>query len=147
MRAYERAKMSREKDVACAYHLREVAKAKLLADVRAREAAFISAAMAFLHSAGESADAEEIVAYHRIAADCYAAVGDQATAARYYLLAKEFTQSAMCYRKAGLFDDAVGVIQNNHDDVYKEPDSEDANVADSIIDVAKLHYLKKNQLE
>ena len=145
MRCYDRAVMPRERDVARAYHLREQADAVSPADTRARTAAFTLAAEGFADSAQRSTNAEEITAYYRIAAECHVAIADHETAARYYLLAKEFTDSAVCYRKAGLFDNAVGVIQDNRGEVYKK--AANAEIADGIIKVAKLHYLKKHQLE
>ena len=82
----------------------------------------------------------ERLAYYRIAGDCFREVEEYQQAARAYQSAEEFTRSAQCYRKAGLFDDAVNIVQC-HRDRMKEVDAE------NIIDVAKIHYFRQHQTE
>ena len=143
VRCYDRAGMPRQKDVAYAYHLRERArgteKTRRTTD-NARTVAFIAAAEAFAKSASVASAARERVAYYRIAAECFVEADDHRRAAEAYLRAEDFTKAAQHYRKAGLFDEAVNVVQNHRQSVPEK-------FADTIIDVAKLHYIKENRLE
>lgn len=143
VRCYERANLPREKDVAYAYYLREqargTAKSKRTTDTT-RTVAYVTAANAFLRSAAVALVREEKLAYYRNAADCFVEVDEYRKAAAAYLQAEEFTLSAQYYRRGGLFDEAVEVVQN-HGDRIREKD------AAAIIDVAKLHYVKESRLE
>ncbi|KAI6095651.1 P-loop containing nucleoside triphosphate hydrolase protein, partial [Pisolithus sp. B1] len=68
-RRFERANYVREHQIAEAYRLREVAISTLQAGER--EKAFLAAAEAFAHCAGDTCDAEK-TGFHREAAKCYA---------------------------------------------------------------------------
>ena len=143
VRGYERAGMPRQKDVAYAYHLRERArgteKTRRTTD-NTRTLAFIAAADAFLKSASAASVRRETLAYYRNAAECFVEADDHRGAAEAYLQAEDFTRAAQHYRKAGLFDEAVGVVQQHGGHIPEK-------VANTIIDVAKLHYVKENRLE
>ncbi|GJE94213.1 hypothetical protein PsYK624_103810 [Phanerochaete sordida] len=143
VRCYDRAGMPRQKDVAYAYHLRERArgteKTRRTTD-NARILAFVDAAEAFAKSASVASAARERVAYYRIAAECFVEADDHRRAAEAYLRAEDFTKAAQHYRKAGLFDEAVNVVQNHRQSIPEK-------FADTIIDVAKLHYIKENRLD
>lgn len=143
MRCYERAGLLREKQVSYAYYLREQArgtvKTRRTTD-NSRTIAFITAAEAFLQSATLSKARKETIAYYRNAAECFIEANDDRRAAEAYLHAEEFTRSAQHYRKAGSFDDAVLVVQTHRQQIAPVD-------AETIIDVAKLHYVKENRLE
>jgi tetratricopeptide (TPR) repeat protein len=137
---FERALLHREMDVAEAYYLREQARATL-AGVRnsaTRAAAFKVAADAFV-GCGASAKSERRFYYHN-AAECYARSGDDQKAAEFYEMAAELTLATQHYRKAGLFDDAVRIIETS-------PDNVDKPVADTILDVARLQWFREHNLE
>ena len=142
-RCYDRAGMPRERDVAEAYYLREHASAfppdRRFTD-SPRTVAFVEAAQAFLRCAKESTIQNEILAYNRIAAECFKEIRHYHEAARAYRAAEEYTRSAKLYRKAGSFDDAVEVVQTYRRNIVPAD-------AKSIIDVAKIHYLKHDELE
>ncbi|EJF58550.1 P-loop containing nucleoside triphosphate hydrolase protein, partial [Dichomitus squalens LYAD-421 SS1] len=141
--AFERAGLAQERRVALAYHLRDSAR---MSPVNARgkelsqSAAFSRAAEGFVAAAQGAGEPEDQRTYYRIAAECYVRCGDSGKAGAAYRHAGEYTLSAQHFRKAGMFDDAVEVIQVHETDV--RPD-----VAQSIIDVSKLYYIKENKLE
>ncbi|TCD62368.1 hypothetical protein EIP91_006977 [Steccherinum ochraceum] len=141
--SYERAGLLREKDVAYAYYFREQARA-MPATSRPgdnpRNVAFIDAAEAFLASAEVAESRQERLAYYRIAAECFTEGDENGRAAAAYLSATEYTRSAQHYRKAGMFDEAVNVVQTHRKDIP-------APAAEKIIDVAKLHYFTKNKVD
>ncbi|KAH8101589.1 hypothetical protein BXZ70DRAFT_104267, partial [Cristinia sonorae] len=144
--SYERAGFVREKDVAYAYHLREMARAKVVAsraqaqpDI-ARNEAYLTAAYAFLSSAKVAENRQERLAYYRIAAECFAEGDDFGKAGEAYLSAAEYTRSAQHYRKAGMFDEAVDVIKAHNKDIPEQ-------AAEKIMDIAKIHYFTKNKLD
>ncbi|GBE78672.1 predicted protein [Sparassis crispa] len=141
MHCYERASLPREKAVAHAYYLREQARstpASTRGDGMTQSKAFTTAAEAFWGSAEEAF--LEKRSYFRIAAECYSISGDDGKAAHAYFNASEFTLSAKSYRKAGLFDEAVGVIR-----VHREAMNQD--VVESIIDVSRTIYLRERKLK
>ncbi|PCH33046.1 hypothetical protein WOLCODRAFT_62498 [Wolfiporia cocos MD-104 SS10] len=141
---YERASMPREKAVAHAYYLREKARNTPLQprdNNEERTTVFIDAADAFWNSAeSKDAGAREKRAYYRIAAECYSMGGDDGKAGDAYRRASEFTLSAKSYRKAGEFEQAVDVVTTHRSDV-------DENVAESIIDVSRLEFLRIHKLK
>ncbi|EIN13316.1 P-loop containing nucleoside triphosphate hydrolase protein [Punctularia strigosozonata HHB-11173 SS5] len=141
MHAYERAEMQREAAVSHAYHLRDKARSTttgVLKAARARKEAFAKAARAFLTSA-EGATKEKI-AYYKIAGQCFVEAEDDVSAAKAFLHAREYTSAAQHFRKAGLFDDAISVIRDHKNDVAEE-------VAERIVNVARIHYFENEQLE
>ena len=143
VRSYERAGHTRERDVAYAYHLREYAKAQPVTartTDTSRVDAYIAAAEAFLSSAEVADSRQEKLAYYRIAAECFVEGGDYGRAGKAYLSASDFTRSAQYYRKAGMFDEAVEVIQVHKRDIPSK-------TAKKIMDVAKIHYFTANKIE
>ncbi|KAH9919768.1 uncharacterized protein BXZ73DRAFT_104876 [Epithele typhae] len=140
MHCYERAGLTREKAVAHAYHLRELARSTPVTrgESTAKAAAFVKAADAFVSSA--TAAVTEKKAYYRIAGECFVAGGDDVKAAQAYRFAEEYTLAAQHFRKAGKFDDAIDVIQSHKGLVA-------AAVADSILGVSKLYFLREKQIK
>ena len=106
----------------------------------ARAQAYTEAATAFQRSAAASTIQNEVLAYNRIAGDCYAEIGDHAGAGAAYRAAKEFARSAQHYRKAGLFDNAVDVIRSHSNAIPKAD-------AESIMTVAKLYYFNRGSVK
>ncbi|KAL4254519.1 hypothetical protein ABKN59_003247 [Abortiporus biennis] len=138
---YERAGMSREKNVALAYYSREQARRKPRGSRTLdseRTVAYVSTAEQFLQLANVSP--KEALSYYRIAAELFVEVGENRRAAEAYLSAQEYSRSAKLYRKAALFDEAVAVVRSHED---KIPPSE----ADAILTVAKLFYFRESQLD
>ncbi|KAI0757678.1 hypothetical protein C8Q80DRAFT_1134850 [Daedaleopsis nitida] len=140
MHCYERAGLDRERAVAHAYYLREVARSTHVArgDTAAQAVAFTLAAQAFLESA--EAAVTEKRAYYRIAAECYVHAGDDYKAGQAYSLATEYTLAAQHFRKAGKFEEAVNVVKAHRDKVT-------ATVAESIVEVSRLFFLREKQLK
>ncbi|KAI0716097.1 hypothetical protein C8T65DRAFT_606293 [Cerioporus squamosus] len=140
MHCYERAGLPREKAVAHAYYLREVARSTAVTrgDTTAQAVAFTKAAEAFLASAQDAITEKK--AYYRIAAECYVHAGDDQKAARAYVSATEYTLAAQHFRKAGMFEEAVSVVKAHKDKVAE-------NVASSIIDVSRLYFLREKQIK
>ena len=137
MHCYERAGLAREKAVAYAYYLREVARSTSVTrgDTTAQAVAFIAAAEAFIASAKDAV--METKAYYRIAAECYVHAGDDHKAARAYVAATEYTLAAQHYRKAGMFDEAVDLISRHGDCI-------DGPTLESVRNVARLFYFTRS---
>ena len=140
MHCYDRAGLFREKAVAHAYYLREVARSTPVTkgDSTAQALAFIDAAEAFATSAQDAVTEKK--AYYRIAAECYVHSKDDYKAAQAYSSAAEYTLAAQHYRKAGKFDEAVHIVQSHKDKVA-------THVAESIVDVSRLYFLRERQLK
>ncbi|TDL28963.1 hypothetical protein BD410DRAFT_818373 [Rickenella mellea] len=141
MHCFDRAGLPLEKAVAGAYVLRERARSVSFKEGRQnpiRTKAFITAAEAFIACARDSVGRK--VAYLKVAGDCFVEVGKFSRAAQSYLEAEQYTLATQNFRKAGLFDDAVNVIRCYSGKVRQE-------VADSVVDVAKLYYFKEGKLE
>lgn len=147
MHAFERADMAREAKIAYTHHLRETArlipptnKENLLT----RRKAFHDAAESFLVCARGAKGKEQKVYYHN-AGDCYEQGGncsdkveDYGLAARAYECAKEYNPAVKLYRKSGMFDEAVNIVQHHRHEVEKE-------LADSVLDVARLFYFRNKE--
>ncbi|KAI0757675.1 hypothetical protein C8Q80DRAFT_1134839, partial [Daedaleopsis nitida] len=140
MHCYERAGLDRERAVAHAYYLREVARSTHVTrgDTTAQATAFTHAADAFFISA--KAAVKEKRAYYRIAAECYVHAGDDYKAGQAYSSATEYTLAAQHFRKAGKFEDAVNIVKAHKDKVT-------ATVAESIVEVSRLYFLRERQLK
>lgn len=138
---FERAGLPNEKAVAYAYYLREQARmmvGRSGSQILARTKAFLTAAHAFASCAQHSL--RQKGTYLRVAGDCYVLGQDEPAAARAYLDASQFTLAARHFRKAGMFDEAVEVIQTHR--VHM-----DSDVAEDIMDLARLYYFKERKLE
>ena len=125
--------------IAEAFHLRDVAR-KRAANNRTKQSdsapAFGEAARAF-HRIAEKSDMGDKKVYFRTAADCYVGAKDSFNAAQCYELAERYTDAAKHHRLAGSFDDAVRVV--------KTFDTVEPSVAQNIIDVSALFYLKGDE--
>jgi tetratricopeptide (TPR) repeat protein len=143
MECFERAYLHREVDVCRAYSLREHARAVPISPQKngdaLAKAAFVVAAEAFMGCAAVAFKDMERQGYFRIAGECYLKNEDNPRAAQAFRNAKEYTLAAQHYRKAGLFDDAIQVIESHREDIL--PD-----VAESIVDVVRLVYFRDTQV-
>ncbi|KAH9891312.1 hypothetical protein C8Q73DRAFT_119576 [Cubamyces lactineus] len=139
MHCYERAGLQREKAVAHAYHLRDVARSPLIAkaDAATRANAYNTAAQAFIASAQEAVTEKR--AYYRIAAECYIQSGDDYRAAQAYQNAGEYNLAASHFRKAGKFEEAVEIVRLHRPQMS-------ASIANSIVEVSKLYFLREKRI-
>lgn len=141
--AYHKAGQGREASIAGAYYLREAAWSHS-GDHQSAQAlvkgAFVSAATAFEKVAESATRKSEQRTFSRIAAECYAHIADHLRAAPLFERARSYTLAARHYRSAGQFDDAVRVMKAHEEDI-------DPDVAEEIMDVSKLFYLKGGQIE
>ena len=143
MHCFERAGLNREVAVSHTYYLREQARSTSTHGYKksllAREKAFATAADAFLSCAVSATTVKEKKAYLRNAADCFENALDDFKAAQTYAQAEEFTAAAKLYRKCAKFDEAVEIVTDHRPFV-------DLEVAENIIDVARLFYFKSGEL-
>jgi len=97
--------------------------------------------MAF-SACGSMAHGETAQVCYRKAAECFLIAHETSLAADNYKAAREFTQAAKLYRKAGQFSDAVLLARpHDHSISLVDPD-----VAEDIIDLARLQYLRTNDV-
>ncbi|KAJ3514932.1 hypothetical protein NLJ89_g2078 [Agrocybe chaxingu] len=143
MHCFERAGLPREVRVSHTYYLREQARSVKVAGSRQnileRHQVFMAAAEAFKECAVSAVNTKEKRAYLHNAGDCFEHAQEDFKAAEVYKQAGEFTAAAKLYRKCAKFDEAVEVITQNRQAV-------DSNVAQNIVEIAKLFYFKNNEL-
>jgi hypothetical protein len=84
--------------------------------------------------------AKEKEVYCRNAGECFEHAAEDYRAAQAYMEARDFTLAAKLFRKCAKFDDAVDVVKRFR------PNIED-DVAQNIVDVAKLYYFKGGELQ
>ena len=143
--AFDRAGLLKERRVAHAYYLRDLAHDSPTG-VRADghplsgTARYVRAADAFLQSAREALSADDQQSYYRIAGDCYAQGRQDRAAAEAFYAARDYSKTVKHYRAAGMFDDALNVVKHHEGDVER-------SIADGVIAVAKLHFLRENEVE
>ncbi|RXW11436.1 hypothetical protein EST38_g14419, partial [Candolleomyces aberdarensis] len=145
--AFKRAGRARDEKISYTYHLRETADSIYLVGketISAKRNAFCSAAKSFLECA-EDAKGEEQRALFQNAAECFENagscgdnMGDYRRAAEAYEKAKEYTPAVKLYRKTDMFDEAVRVLQKHRHEVDEE-------LANSVQEVARLHYFKNKE--
>ena len=145
MHCFERAGLNREVAVSRTYYLREQAQStpthiSKQSSSSLREKAFAIAADAFLSCVVSATTVTEKKGYLRSAADCFENALDDFKAAHAYAQAEEFTTAAKLYRKCAKFDEAVEIVINHRPSIELE-------VAENIIDVARLFYFKSGELE
>lgn len=144
MHCFEKAELPTNRAVAEAYYLRQCAKRSKTGDassvkhVQALKAAYLRAADAFTNCA--SLLESNAGTYHRRAAECFIEAGDHGRAGESYRNAELFTNAVKQFKVAKMYDEAVAIVLTKKDDV-------DENIAENIIDVSRLHYLKAKRLE
>ncbi|KAH6917671.1 hypothetical protein BKA70DRAFT_1139349 [Coprinopsis sp. MPI-PUGE-AT-0042] len=148
MHAFQRAGLEREVKISHAHYLREEARAihATTEELVATKHAFVRAAKSFLECAATSRGKERRVFYHN-AADCYERAAeifksaDEAVrAAAAYETAEEYNDAIRLYRKYDKFDEAVKIVTSHRDKV--KPD-----LAQNVVDVARLFYFKEKELK
>ncbi|KAF8449396.1 hypothetical protein L210DRAFT_3500840 [Boletus edulis BED1] len=91
MHCFARASLPRMVAICEAFHLRELARAKVgVAPPKAQQDAFLTAADAFVASAEDAPPGNGKLQYYRNAAECYVRAGDDRKAADAYLDAKDY---------------------------------------------------------
>ncbi|KAF8594569.1 hypothetical protein BDV93DRAFT_549191 [Ceratobasidium sp. AG-I] len=138
---FEKANLPRERDIASAYQARKEARLLLSKSVDRQipRIAFSNAANDFLSCAFRSNGKQQTSCYLR-AAECFLQAEEWKSAAEAFFAANEFDRSAKNYRRAGCFSEAVDVVKNFRDKVQK-------GVADDIIAIARLEFLRKAQYQ
>ena len=138
---FEKANLKLERDIASAYQARKEARLLLAksADRQTPRAAFFDAAQKFLSCAFRSQGKQQTSCYLQ-AAECFLQAEEWKPAAEAFFSANEFDRSAKNFRRAGCFSDAVDVVQNYRDKVQK-------GIADDIIGIARLEFLRKAQYQ
>jgi hypothetical protein len=137
MHCFARASLPRMVAICEAFHLREVARAKVgVAPLKAQQDAFLIAAGAFVGSGNDAPPSKEKFQYYRNAADCYVRAGDDRKAADAYLNAREYDLAARRFRKVGLFDKTLEIL-NKHSQKISSESSEE------LYTVCRLFYCSK----
>ncbi|KAG9081885.1 hypothetical protein FRC06_005350 [Ceratobasidium sp. 370] len=143
MFCFEKAGLELERDIAAAYQARKEARLLLAkstsADRQTWRNSFTKAAKDFLGCAILSKGKQQISCYLR-AGECFLQAEDWKSAAEAFFEAGEFDLAAKNFRRAGCFDEAVGVVKKHNDKIQK-------SVADEIIGIARLEFLRKSQYE
>lgn len=137
--------MPREAAVAEAYFLRDQARkipsrSMSKSELQAFESSNRLAAERFQECAFNPPNPRNRRQYFVNAADCFEIGGDYVRAAECYTRIEEFTKSCRLYRKAGRFAQAVDIIKSHKEQM-------DVNVAETIVDVARLFYFTKHDLD
>ncbi|KAF9014907.1 hypothetical protein BDQ17DRAFT_1418043 [Cyathus striatus] len=144
MHCFDRAGIPRKSFVAHTYYLRE--QARMMPDGGSRQdrithqQAYIKAADAFLKCASEGGNKKETIAYFRASGNCFERAQNDRRAAQAYYNAEDYSEAVQLYRKCGLFDEAVDIVMNHRGQVKLD-------VANGVIDVARLFYYQENNLE
>ncbi|KIN94542.1 hypothetical protein M404DRAFT_380086 [Pisolithus tinctorius Marx 270] len=137
MHCFGRAEMPREMRITEAYHFRELARATVgVALASEQRQAFAKAADAF-DKCGSEAPGRQKLQYYHTAAECYVRAADDRKAADAYLNAEVYELAAKHYRKAGIFDKTVDVLES-----YSKKISPDC--ADELLTVCRLYYCSKD---
>ncbi|QRW07579.1 P-loop nucleoside triphosphate hydrolase [Ceratobasidium sp. AG-Ba] len=141
MLCFERAGMPLERKIASAYQARQEARLLLAkrTDRQTLRYSFLNAAETFVDCATKSKGKQRRSCYIQ-AAECYQQAEKWEEAAEIFLSIRDFDSAAKDFRRAGCFDKAISVIKQNEDRIQKE-------LADEIIAVARLEYLRKSQYD
>lgn len=136
---FKKAEMKWWADVAQAYHDRQEAM-RLAEKHPNRLTAFLDVAQTFgrlVQERNTTEDSESLRLLFLNAAECYAILPDHASAANAFLRARRYTDAAYHYRMAGMFDEAIEVLNLHRID----PD-----LAESIIYAAKFVFTKRQDI-
>jgi tetratricopeptide (TPR) repeat protein len=139
---FERANQPQNVTIANAYYLRE--KARIISgnsetDHLARKQAFHAAAREFVDCAS-NAKHNVSRSYYKVAAACFQSAEEFQRAAQCYERAEDFNNASQLYRKLGYFDDITRIIQAHQN-------SMDESLVNSLTGIAKLFYLRQNQIQ
>jgi tetratricopeptide (TPR) repeat protein len=141
MFCFEKADLLVERDIAAAYQARKEARLLLAKSVdrQTRRSAFASTAKDFLDCAMLSKGKQQISCYLR-AAECFLQSESWKSAAEAFFSANEFDLAAKNFRRAGCFAEAVDVVKRCRDKMQK-------SLAEEIIGIARLEFLRKSKYE
>lgn len=141
MHCFERAGLDLERDIAKAFHLRQLSRS---VDPKAGERARLQASKEAGDAFSECAEncVKKFLAsrrkYFHIAAECYLEAREIYEAAKAYENAEEYMNSAKCYAKALKFEDAVRIVRTK---------TLDFGARERIIGAARLYYIRVGRLE
>ncbi|EGN93944.1 hypothetical protein SERLA73DRAFT_78326 [Serpula lacrymans var. lacrymans S7.3] len=136
---FKKAGLSREGDVAHAYHLRKLAEANPQSHPQHSEY-FKAPAEKFIHCVSSSNTTNEEHAYLKAAGECFVHSGHDARAVEAFLDATEYTRAALHCEDIGKFHEALEIINMHKVQMERA-------VVIQIIHASKIYYLKKNQLD
>lgn len=137
MHCFARASLPRMVAICKAFHLREVACAKVgVVPLKAQQDAFHTAADAFTASGDDAPPGKDKIRYYHHAAECYVRAGDNRKAATRFLSAQEYDLAARCFRKAGRFDDTLRVLRKHSGQIPSES-------LEELYTVCRLFYCSK----
>lgn len=127
------------RDVALAYEARRIANSHAEAHPL-RQQAFSDVAAAFYRQAETAPSATDKQVLFQNAGKCYAEAQIFSSAADAFLKAENYSDAVWYYRKAGMFDPAITLIQEYTDKI-------DPIVAEKVTYVAKVVYAKDGKNE
>lgn len=105
-----------------------------------RSSLFNGLARRFEELTSEAPTEDDAILLSENAAYCFVEGGNWSSAARSFYRCRQFNESVVYYRKAGLFDDAIRVINRQGTTV-------DSNLKDRVEYAATLHYTKTSQFK
>jgi len=137
MHCFTKALLPRMVAICEAFHLREMARAKVgVAPRKAQQDAFLAAAGAFMASGNDAPRGKDKLQYYRNAADCYVRAEDDQKAADAYLDAQEYDLAARRFRKVGLFDKILEILHEHSKDIS-------SGSSEELYTVCRLFYCSK----
>ncbi|KAI9567009.1 hypothetical protein HD554DRAFT_2039900 [Boletus coccyginus] len=141
MLCFARASLPHMAVVCEAFHLREVARAKVgVAPRKDQQDAFLTAADAFVMSGNDAPQGKDKLQYYRNAADCYVRAEEDRKAADAYLDAREYDLAAQRFRKVGLFDKTLEVLHEHSENIPSES-------LEALYNVCRLFYCSKRDVD
>ncbi|KAI9462690.1 hypothetical protein HD554DRAFT_2175805 [Boletus coccyginus] len=141
MHCFARAELPPMVAICEAFHLREVARAKVgVAPRKDQQDAFLTAADAFMASGNDAPRGKSKLQYYRNAADCYVRAEEDRMAADAYLDAREYDLAARRFRKVGLFDKTLEVLHQHSKNIAPESSEE-------LYNVCRLFYCSKRDVD
>ncbi|KAG8690837.1 hypothetical protein FRC11_008770 [Ceratobasidium sp. 423] len=139
MLCFKRAGLTLQHDIAAAYEARK--QARLLQATKSNEresrSAFRDAAGKFLECCKFATSKQQNSCYLR-AAECFVQAEEWKLAAETFILARDFGMAAKNFRHAGCFAQAVDIVKTHQDKIQE-------SVAEEIIKIARLEYLRTEQ--
>ncbi|QRV93432.1 UvrD-like helicase carboxy-terminal domain protein [Ceratobasidium sp. AG-Ba] len=138
---FEKAGLPLERDIAAAYQARKEARLLLAKSVdrQTLRNSFTKAATDFLNCAAQSKGKQQNSCYLR-AAECFLQAEEWKRSAEAFLQAEEYNLAIKNFRRAGCFAEAVNIVKKHKSKIQK-------GLADEIVGVARLEFLRKSRYE
>ena len=136
VRCFQKARLTREEDIAKAYLLREQAHTAASSD-QPEGISFTDAAKAFMKCTSQTTAERHV--YLRIAAECYQECSKVSEAAELYIEVEEFDRAALLYLSKEMWVRAIQVVRENKDRMQE-------TVISRIIHQCRMHYLANQEL-